>query len=76
MPLIPALGRQSQVDFWVWASLVYKVSSGTARAIQKNPVSQNTKTKQKQNKTKQNKTKQKNQNKQKKNIWEKIWVKR
>jgi hypothetical protein len=42
------------------ASLVYKVSSRTARAIQRNPVLKN-KTKQnktKQNKTKQNKTKQ------------------
>jgi hypothetical protein len=38
------------------ASLVYKVSSRTARAIQRNPVSKN---KTKQNKTKQNKTKQK-----------------
>jgi hypothetical protein len=37
------------------ASLVYKVSSRTARATQRNPVSQN---KTKQNKTKQNKTKQ------------------
>jgi hypothetical protein len=36
------------------ASLVYKVSSRTARAIQRNPVSKN-----KQNKTKQNKTKKK-----------------
>jgi hypothetical protein len=35
------------------ASLVYKVSSRTARATQRNPVSK------KQNKTKQNKTKQK-----------------
>jgi hypothetical protein len=38
------------------ASLVYRVSSRTARAIQKNPVSKQNKTK--QNKTKQNKTKQ------------------
>jgi hypothetical protein len=37
------------------ASLVYKVSSRTARTIQRNPVSKN---KTKQNKTKQNKTKQ------------------
>jgi hypothetical protein len=45
MPLIPALGRQiSEFE----ASLVYKVSSRTARAIQRNPVSKN--------KTKQNKT--------------------
>jgi hypothetical protein len=36
------------------ASLVYKVSSRTARATQRNPVSNKTK----QNKTKQNKTKQ------------------
>jgi hypothetical protein len=40
------------------ASLVYKVSSRTARATQRNPVSKQNKTK--QNKTKQNKTKQKN----------------
>jgi hypothetical protein len=38
-PLIPALGRQRQADFWVEASLVYKVRSRTARAIQRNPVS-------------------------------------
>jgi hypothetical protein len=36
MPLITALGRQRQADFE--ASLVYKVSSRTARAIQRNPV--------------------------------------
>jgi hypothetical protein len=49
------------------ASLVYRVSSKTARAIQRNPVS---KTKTKQNKTKQNKTKQNKtkQNKTKPNI--------
>jgi hypothetical protein len=52
------------------ASLVYRVSSRTARAIQRNPVSKQNKTK--QNKTKQNKTKQtkqknpKNQKKKKK----------
>jgi hypothetical protein len=43
------------------ASLVYIVSSRTARAAQRNPVSKHYKTKQnktKQNKTKQNKTKQ------------------
>jgi hypothetical protein len=39
------------------ASLVYKVSSSTARAIQRNPVSKNPKTK--QNKTKQKTKKQK-----------------
>jgi hypothetical protein len=39
-PLIPALGRQRQADFELEASLVYKVSSRTARAIQRNPVSE------------------------------------
>ena len=38
MPLVPALGRQRQ-------SLVYRVSSRTARAIQRNPVSKNQKKK-------------------------------
>jgi hypothetical protein len=46
-------GRGRQISEFE-ASLVYKVSSRTARAIQRNPVS-----KTKQNKTKQNKTKQK-----------------
>jgi hypothetical protein len=41
------------------ASLVYRVSSRTARAIQRNPVSK------KQNKTKQNKTKQNKKRKKK-----------
>jgi hypothetical protein len=36
-PLIPALRRQRISEFE--ASLVYKVSSRTARAIQRNPVS-------------------------------------
>jgi hypothetical protein len=36
------------------ASLVYRVSSRTARATQSNPVSKNKKTKNKKNKTKQN----------------------
>jgi hypothetical protein len=45
------------------ASLVYKVSSRTARAIQRNPVSKN-KNKKKPKKKKQNKkTKQKTKNK-------------
>jgi hypothetical protein len=38
-PLIPALGRQRQADSEFEASLVYKVSSRTARAIKRNPVS-------------------------------------
>jgi hypothetical protein len=41
------------------ASLVYRVSSRTARATQRNPVSEN---KTKQNKTKQNKTMNKQKN--------------
>jgi hypothetical protein len=39
MPLIPALRRQRQCISEFEASLVYKVSSGTARAIQRNLVS-------------------------------------
>jgi hypothetical protein len=39
MPLIPALGRQRKQISEFKASLVYKVSSRTARAIQRNPVS-------------------------------------
>ena len=43
--MIPALGRQiSEFE----ASLVYKVSSRTARAIQRNPVSKKKTNKQKQ----------------------------
>jgi hypothetical protein len=38
-PLIPALGRQSRWISEFEASLVYKMSSRTARAIQRNPVS-------------------------------------
>jgi hypothetical protein len=52
MPLIPALRRQIS-EFK--ASLVYRVSSRTAGATQRNPVSKN--------KTKQNKTKQNTKNK-------------
>jgi hypothetical protein len=51
MPLIPALWRQRQADFCVLeASLVYRVSSRTARAIQRNPVSKKKKQKQKKKK--------------------------
>jgi hypothetical protein len=52
-PLIstPEAGRGRQISEFK-ASLVYKVSSRTARAIQRNPVLKQTKTK-KQNKTKQ-----------------------
>jgi hypothetical protein len=53
--------REAEADGFLSseASLVYKVSSRTARAIQRNPVSKNQN--KKQNKTKQNKTKQKKQ---------------
>jgi hypothetical protein len=54
-PLIPASGGRGRQISEFKASLVYKVSSRTARAIQKNPVSK-----------KQNKTKNKNKNKTKK----------
>jgi hypothetical protein len=37
-PVIPALGRQRQWISEFEASLVYRVSSRTARAIQRNPV--------------------------------------
>ena len=51
--MIPALGRQKQADLCEFeASLVYKASSRTARAIQRNPVLEN---KTKQNKTQTNK---------------------
>jgi hypothetical protein len=44
MPLIPALGRrQRQADFEFEVSLVYRVSSRTARATQRNSVSKKTK---------------------------------
>jgi hypothetical protein len=38
-PLIPALGRQRQVDFWVRGQPGLQRSFRTARAIQSNPVS-------------------------------------
>jgi hypothetical protein len=38
IPLIPALGRQRRQISEFKASLVYRVSSRTARAIQRNPV--------------------------------------
>ena len=46
MPLIPALGRQRQVDLSEFeASLVYIASSRTARTVkQRNPVLKNQKT--------------------------------
>jgi hypothetical protein len=39
MPLIPVLGRQRQADLYEFeASLVYRVSSRTARGTQRNHV--------------------------------------
>ena len=49
MPLIPALKREGQVDLCEFElSLVYRVSSKTARTIQRNPVSKNQKKKKKE----------------------------
>jgi hypothetical protein len=50
MPLMPAPGRQRQGDSEFEASLVYRVSSRTAWAIQRNPVSKNKQTKKKKEK--------------------------
>jgi hypothetical protein len=45
-PLIPALEKQRQANFSeIEASLVYRASSRTARATQRNPVSKNQKIK-------------------------------
>jgi hypothetical protein len=44
MPLIPALGRQGRQISEFEASLVYRVSSRTVRATQRNPVSKRNKT--------------------------------
>jgi hypothetical protein len=55
------------------ARLVYKVSSRTARAIQRNPVSKTTTTT-KQNKTKQNKKKTKGKNGKYLHCMGKVWV--
>jgi len=42
MSLIPALGKQRQADLWEFeACPIYKASSRTARAIQRNTVSKN-----------------------------------
>jgi hypothetical protein len=50
-------GRGRQISEFK-ACLVYRVSSRTARAIQRNPVSNTKQNKTKQNKTIQNKTKE------------------
>jgi hypothetical protein len=57
IPLIPALGKQRQVDHCEFKASVYVVSSRIARTVtQRDSISKQNKTK--QNKTKQNKTKQ------------------
>jgi hypothetical protein len=44
MPLVPALGRQRQVDLYKFeAKQVYRASSRTARTTQRNPVLKNEK---------------------------------
>jgi hypothetical protein len=58
-------GRGRQISEFE-ANLVYRVSSRTARAIQRNPVSKN---KTKQNKTKQNKKPKTKQHKNKNNFF-------
>jgi hypothetical protein len=69
MPLIPALGRQRQEDFWVWGQPRLQSEFQDSQGYTEKPClkKQKTKTKtkkttktQKQNKTKQNKTKQTN----------------
>jgi hypothetical protein len=55
-------GRGKQISEFK-ASLVYKVSSRTARATQRNPVSKNQKPKKKKNKKQKNKPKQTNKQK-------------
>jgi hypothetical protein len=58
MPLMPALGTQGRQISEFRASLVYRVSSRTARAIQRNHVSKNQKP---AKQTKKQPTKQKQQ---------------
>jgi hypothetical protein len=47
MPIIPALGRQRQAVSELEVSLVYSVSSRTAKTTQRNPVSKKQTNKQK-----------------------------
>jgi hypothetical protein len=58
MPLVPLLGRQKQVNFFEFeASLVYRVSSRTANARQRDPVLKNQANQAKPSQTKPNQTK-------------------
>jgi hypothetical protein len=54
MPLIPGLGSRGRRISEFEASLVYKVSSRTARAIQGNPVSKKQKNKKQKQRNKIN----------------------
>jgi hypothetical protein len=56
MPLIPALGKQRQVDFWVWGQPGLQSEFQDSQGYTEKPCLKQNKTK--QNKTKQNKTKQ------------------
>ena len=58
MPLIPALGGRDRQISDFETNLIYRMSSMTARATQKNPVSKNS--------TKQNKTRNKKKKKEEK----------
>ena len=63
MPLILAFGRQRQISEFK-ASLVYRVSSRTARAIQRNPVSKDQKKKKKKERKEKKRKKKKRGGKQ------------
>jgi hypothetical protein len=52
MPLIPALGRQRQVDFWVWGQPGLQSEFQDSQGYTENPCLKNQKTKQKQKKPK------------------------
>jgi hypothetical protein len=56
-PLIPALGRQRQADFWVWGQPGLQSEFQDSQSYTEEPCLQKPKTK--QNKTKQNKKTQK-----------------
>jgi hypothetical protein len=65
MPLIPALGRQRQADFWVGGQPALQSEFQDSQGYREKPCLETEQNKTKQNKTKQNKTKQ-NKTKQKK----------
>jgi hypothetical protein len=64
------LGGRGRWISEIEASLVYRVSTRTARAIQRNPVSKNTKNKQTNKNQNQNKTTTTKKKKQKTRRWE------